>query len=118
MVGISECQCGANQIGRHQRRFWETPGHHATPLECLGGVINIAEEHRRHCAMTKSEEQVHNPGRAEAQPYRVRLPGFLIENETGLGDAIKKVFYATGIKPCSGCDERATKLNRWMVFSR
>ena len=33
------------------------------------------------------------------QPHHVRLPGFLIEEETGLGDVIKKVTYAMGIKP-------------------
>jgi hypothetical protein len=54
----------------------------------------------------------------EQPRHRVRLPGFLTENEVGLGDALKKVTYAMGIKPCGGCDQRATKLNRWMVFSR
>ncbi|HXJ92234.1 MAG TPA: hypothetical protein VMT20_05075 [Terriglobia bacterium] len=55
----------------------------------------------------------------QADPrHRVRLPGFLIEEEVGLGDAIKRVTYAMGIKPCSGCDKRAAALNRWMHFSR
>ena len=54
----------------------------------------------------------------ERQPHRVRLPGFLIDEEIGLGDAIKRVTYAMGIKPCSGCEKRATALNRWMRFSR
>jgi hypothetical protein len=40
------------------------------------------------------------------QPHRVRLPGFLIEEEIGLGDAIKRVTYAMGINPCSGCEKR------------
>jgi hypothetical protein len=35
------------------------------------------------------------------------LPGFLIEEEIGLGDAIKRVTYAMGIKPCGGCKQRA-----------
>ncbi|MGH9433150.1 MAG: hypothetical protein ACRD3T_16585 [Terriglobia bacterium] len=52
------------------------------------------------------------------QPRRVRLPGFLIEEEIGLGDAIKRVTYAMGIKPCGGCEKRAAALNRWMHFSR
>jgi hypothetical protein len=52
------------------------------------------------------------------QPYRVRLPGFLIEEEIGLGDAIKRVTYAMGIKPCGGCQKRAATLNRWMHLSR
>jgi hypothetical protein len=50
----------------------------------------------------------------QQQPYRVRLPGFLI----GLGDVIKRVTYAVGIKPCAGCEKRAEALNRWMHFTR
>jgi hypothetical protein len=52
------------------------------------------------------------------RPHRVRLPGFLIEEEMGLGDAVKWVTYAMGIKPCTGCEKRAAALNRWMRFSR
>jgi hypothetical protein len=52
------------------------------------------------------------------QPHRVRLPGFLINEEIGLGDLINKTTYAMGIKPCGGCEQRATTLNRWMRFTR
>ncbi len=52
-------------------------------------------------------------------PYRVRLPGFITnDEEVGLGDAVKRVTYAMGIKPCGGCERRAAALNRWMVFTR
>jgi hypothetical protein len=54
----------------------------------------------------------------EPRPHRVRLPGFLIAEETGLGDAIKRATYAMGIKPCGGCEKRAAALNRWMRFTR
>jgi hypothetical protein len=54
----------------------------------------------------------------QTQPHRVRLPGFLIDEEIGLGDAIKRVTYAVGMKPCSGCERRAAALNRRVVFSR
>jgi hypothetical protein len=54
----------------------------------------------------------------ERQPHRVRLPGFLIEEEIGLGDAIKRVTDAMGIKPCGGCEKRAAALNQWMHFTR
>lgn len=57
-------------------------------------------------------------GTSEQPTHRVRLPGFLIEEEVGLGEVIKKVTYAMGIKPCSGCEKRSTTLNRWMRFSR
>jgi hypothetical protein len=50
--------------------------------------------------------------------YRVRLPGFLIEEEISLGDLIKKATYAMGIQLCGGCEKRATALNRWMTFTR
>jgi hypothetical protein len=60
-----------------------------------------------------------NPGEeSQSQPHRIRLPGFLIEEETGLGEAIKRVTYAMGIKPCRGCEKRAAALNQWMHFTR
>jgi hypothetical protein len=52
------------------------------------------------------------------RPHRVRLPGFLIDEEIGLGEAIKRVTYAMGIKPCGGCEKRAAALNQWMHLSR
>jgi hypothetical protein len=55
---------------------------------------------------------------SEHPAHRVRLPGFLIEEEIGLGDVIKKTTYAIGIKPCGGCERRAAALNRWMSFAR
>lgn len=57
-------------------------------------------------------------GKSPRQPYRVRLPGFLIDEEIGLGDIIKRVTYAMNVKPCGGCERRAAALNRWMVVTR
>ena len=54
----------------------------------------------------------------ERQPHRLRMPGFINEEELGLGDAIKRVTYAMGIRPCGGCEKRAAALNRWMTFTR
>jgi hypothetical protein len=66
-----------------------------------------------------SNERTEVPdGAADDRPHRVRLPGFLIEEEIGLGDAIKRITHALGIKPCGGCEKRAAALNRWMHFSR
>jgi hypothetical protein len=56
--------------------------------------------------------------KAEHGPHRVRLPGFLVEEEIGLGDMIKKTTYAMGIQACGGCEKRAAALNRWMTFTR
>lgn len=51
-------------------------------------------------------------------PHRVRLPGFITEEEIGLGDVVKRATTYLGIRPCGGCERRATALNRWLVFSQ
>ena len=63
-------------------------------------------------------ESIPAPDADKCKPHRVRLPGFLIEREIGLGEVIKKVSYGVGIRPCGGCERRAVALNRWMRFSR
>jgi len=55
---------------------------------------------------------------AKDAPHRVRLPGFIKDEEIGLGDVLKRATYAVGIRPCGGCERRAAALNRWMVFTR
>jgi hypothetical protein len=65
-----------------------------------------------------TEEKKEPAGKIERQPHRIRLPGFIKEEEIGLGDVIKRVTYAMGIKPCAGCEKRAAVLNRWMRFTR
>jgi hypothetical protein len=65
-----------------------------------------------------TEERKESTGKTERQLHRVRLPGFIKEEEIGLGDVIMKATYAMGIKPCTGCEKRAAALNRWMRFTR
>ena len=68
--------------------------------------------------MTKDKEAESEPTeRRDRQPYRVRLPGFISEQDLGLGDVIKRATSAAGIKPCGGCRRRAAALNRWVVFT-
>jgi hypothetical protein len=55
---------------------------------------------------------------AKDEPFRLRLPGFITDEQVGLGDAVKRVTYAMGIRPCGGCEQRAAALNRWVVFTR
>jgi hypothetical protein len=64
------------------------------------------------------KERTAKPGTAEHKPYRLRLPGFIIDEEIGLGDAIQRLTYAAGIKRCGGCEKRAATLNRKIIFSR
>lgn len=47
----------------------------------------------------------------------VRLPGFVNDVDIGLGDVVKRVTHAAGLRPCGGCERRAATLNRWLVFS-
>jgi hypothetical protein len=56
--------------------------------------------------------------RSKDEPFRVRLPGFVRDEEIGLGDVVKRVTYAVGIRPCAGCERRAAALNRRIVFTR
>ena len=65
---------------------------------------------------TKQVKKLINNSRKQ-EPYRVRLPGFINDQEIGLGDVIKRATYAIGVKPCGGCERRAKALNRLMVFS-
>jgi len=52
------------------------------------------------------------------ESYRVRLPGFITDEDAGLGDVIKRVTHTFGLRPCGGCERRAAALNRWFAFSR
>jgi hypothetical protein len=54
----------------------------------------------------------------QPRPRKVRLPGFITDEQVGLGDVVQRVTYAMGIKPCGGCERRAAAMNRWMVFTR
>lgn len=58
-----------------------------------------------------------NAEKGGLQRYRVRLPGLISEEDVGLGDLIKRVTHAFGIRPCGVCERRATALNRRLVFS-
>ncbi len=59
-----------------------------------------------------SSATIHEPAR-----HQVKLPGLAAEKGIGLGDVIKRLTSAIGIKPCVGCERRATLLNRWLSFS-
>lgn len=47
---------------------------------------------------------------------RVRLPRFVVDEDVGLGDLVKKATYAVGITPCTGCERRTAVMNRWITF--
>lgn len=53
----------------------------------------------------------------EDRAHRVRLPGFVGDEDVGLGQVVKRATYAVGVKPCGGCERRAARLNRWIAFT-
>ena len=66
-----------------------------------------------------NEEETKNiqTAKSERQPYKMRLPGFITDEDVGLGDVIKRATSAVGIRPCGSCEQRAAALNRWLAFS-
>ncbi len=50
--------------------------------------------------------------------HRLRLPGFIVDDEIGLGEVIERATSYIGIRACAGCERRARALNRWIVFTR
>jgi hypothetical protein len=48
------------------------------------------------------------------RPLSVPIPR--LKRDVGLGDVVKKVTAAVGIRPCGGCSRRAAALNRALTF--
>ena len=119
VVGISGRERGANQTRRH-------PGFYAATS--LGGSAVAGRRGAYQILSTANREEVNRmTDKIESEPFarsgrtpphRVRLPGFIADEEIGLGDVIKRATSYFGIKPCGGCERRAAALNRWMVFTR
>jgi hypothetical protein len=65
-----------------------------------------------------TEDEKGSGRHAKDKAFRVRLPGFVRDEEIGLGDVVKRMTYAAGIRPCGGCEKRAAALNRRMIFTR
>ena len=67
--------------------------------------------------MNMEEARADQGAKTQRQPYRVRLPGFVHDEDIGLGDVIKRATSAIGMRSCGGCEQRAAALNRWLTFS-
>jgi hypothetical protein len=73
-------------------------------------MIDLAKREKPEAGETEQQEQ--------RRPYRVRLPGFVKDEEVGLGEVVTRATYSVGIRPCGGCAQRAAALNRWIAFTR
>jgi hypothetical protein len=67
--------------------------------------------------MTRKKPNVTDGRRHEHSPHRVHIPRFGTDGEVGLGDVVKRVTHAFGVKACGACERRAAALNRWLRFS-
>jgi hypothetical protein len=67
--------------------------------------------------MTKQNGSDDHPERSERPLHHVRLPGFVVDEDIGLGDVIQRTTSYLGIQPCGGCDQRRAALNRWIGFT-
>ena len=68
--------------------------------------------------MTEEADRNIEPDPGRDRSRRVRLPGFILDDDVGLGDVVKRATGYLGIRPCGGCERRAAALNRWIVFAR
>jgi hypothetical protein len=68
--------------------------------------------------MKRATESHRKQDQHEPTTHRVLLPGFIAEEDIGLGDVVEHVTSYFGLKPCGPCGRRAAALNRWVVFTR
>ena len=66
--------------------------------------------------MAARRSRANERAQSEQQPFRIRLPGFVTDDEVGLGDVIKRATSAIGAPPCGGCARRAAMLNQFLLF--
>ncbi|MFC8618020.1 hypothetical protein ACFT9M_16615 [Micromonospora purpureochromogenes] len=67
--------------------------------------------------MTEDSPKAGSPDTPGRKPSRLRIPGFVNDQDVGLGDVVKRVTSMAGVKTCRGCEGRAATLNRWVTFS-
>ncbi len=51
------------------------------------------------------------------RPRVLRMPRFLIREELGLGELVKRVLAGFGVRPCAACGRRAQALDAMLVLS-
>jgi len=66
--------------------------------------------------MTNSEQPPEVSAPTTKPAHVVRLPGFVRDEPIGLGTVITRATSALGIRPCSGCEQRAERLDRVIGF--
>jgi hypothetical protein len=119
MVGVPVCFGYRNQAVPAGRKLWLAHQGRATFTQRLDSLSSYVRFQGKEIIMNEYEEEnANNRAETHRPTHLLRLPGFLVEEEIGLGDVIQRTTYAMGIKTCAGCEQRAATLNRWMRFTR
>ena len=114
---VSRCQRGSDQARDHPCRRCAKKDRDAAAIRCVGGVSGSGIAVRSQMEQPIMKKTTKRDQKRTGNAYKVRLPG-LIKEDVGLGDAVKAITWAAGIRPCGRCDKRAAILNRWMRFTR
>lgn len=77
---------------------------------------HAGNEQKEVTTVEEQEDQILQAESISHSPHVVRLPGFITDEEIGLGDVVKHITSSFGIQPCGGCEGRAARLNQWIVF--
>jgi hypothetical protein len=118
VVGVSLSNCSTDQTCHYPSFHSTTSLGCATFVGYRNSLSNFVEsKYEEINLMADKSEKSETVNQNEYLPHRVNLPGFISDEEIGLGDAIKRATSYFGVKPCGGCAQRAAVLNRWMVFT-
>jgi hypothetical protein len=92
VVGISLRDGGANQT-RHFPGICAPASHGSSAFAgCRGGLPNpFDNEGKEVNLMTKESESNNSQKQNEYPTHQMRLPGFITDEEIGLGDVVKRV---------------------------
>ena len=67
-------------------------------------------------ALVEAEMSDGTGDKLKSTSFQVRVPGFLVDDDIGLGTVLKRITTRLGVKPCGGCLKRAATLDRRITF--
>jgi hypothetical protein len=113
VVGISDGKGSRGDICHNPGWCAQASSSGPAFVRCLGSISGDEEME----VMREKQVVGDKVDRDDRHPYRVTLPGFIVDEDIGLGELVQHVTYAFRIKLCSGCRRRAATLDRWVVFT-
>src|SRR5262249_27961547 len=119
VVRVRVCVRRPDKVGHDARLATAAPLRRAAAARRRsGGPRAGGNSHASGCRVKKKREREQAQTQGEPPAHRVRLPGFIADEDIGLGDAVQRATSYMGLRPCGGCKRRAAVLNRWLVFTK